>query len=748
MKKLILSFIILLITSNVFTQKLDNAAIHRIGDYCKLWAVINLFHPQMAYNTINADSLFTDNINELIKDPSAASFKNAVQKMIGRLDDPYTRIKDKNKSLTDTIDISKRPLLRWLADSIALLHFDAPFINQIISTRNNAPLLQLFDSINKAPGFIIDLRKNSFTSNGLQRYFENLFLMNLTGLLSNQNTGFPSKRTRIHYGYEDEAGSGSAIYFKGWMMQNGSKVYPGREARNKPVCVIVNRYGETFSDGIATMQKAGIAKVVADGSLGNFVSASTYEMLLADSIVVEIRLSEILYPDGSKEFLPDTIITHNADKNDDSFIQTAVYLLKSKRALKKTTDQPIQDYFVSSKVEGYDSLTYPSAPLRLLGMIRYWSAINYFSPNKDLIKKNWDSVLYEYVPVFLKAKDSIGYVFAAARLINQINDTHGYLNSPVFKRLFEKAPPVQFKYIKDKTIVYRVYDDSLKQKLSPGDEIIAVDDIRVKKLRDSLMQYTGASNNASLQREVNFLLLAGRVNTSVKINVLHNGKQVQLTLFRSAGTYQYETVPREGPIWKKLNNKIGYIDFGRLETADVDSMFTALKNTDAIIIDNRSYPKGTAGSIISYLTDKPVKAIAFTTIIADSPEPLVQNTHKDIAEYPVTPKALYKGRIIILVNETTQSQAEGSCMLLQAASKKITIIGSQTSGADGDVTYIKMPGGMSSRFSGAGVYYPDGRPTQGIGILPDIEIKPTIKGIKAGRDEVLERAILFAKTGK
>jgi C-terminal processing protease CtpA/Prc len=43
--------------------------------------------------------------------------------------------------------------------------------------------------------------------------------------------------------------------------------------------------------------------------------------------------------------------------------------------------------------------------------------------------------------------------------------------------------------------------------------------------------------------------------------------------------------------------------------------------------------------------------------------------------------------------------------------------------------------------TGIGVYYPDGRETQRIGIVPDIEIKPTIEGLKLKRDEVLEKAI-------
>jgi hypothetical protein len=51
--------------------------------------------------------------------------------------------------------------------------------------------------------------------------------------------------------------------------------------------------------------------------------------------------------------------------------------------------------------------------------------------------------------------------------------------------------------------------------------------------------------------------------------------------------------------------------------------------------------------------------------------------------------------------------------------------------------------------SGIGVFYPDKRPTQRIGIVPDRTVNPTIEGMRAGRDEVLEegvRQILGAQT--
>jgi len=57
------------------------------------------------------------------------------------------------------------------------------------------------------------------------------------------------------------------------------------------------------------------------------------------------------------------------------------------------------------------------------------------------------------------------------------------------------------------------------------------------------------------------------------------------------------------------------------------------------------------------------------------------------------------------------------------------------------VSTVPLPGGFSSYISGIGVFYPDNRPTQRVGIIPDIEVKPTIEGIRAGRDELVEEAI-------
>ncbi|MEM7106548.1 MAG: T9SS type A sorting domain-containing protein [Bacteroidota bacterium] len=93
--------------------------------------------------------------------------------------------------------------------------------------------------------------------------------------------------------------------------------------------------------------------------------------------------------------------------------------------------------------------------------------------------------------------------------------------------------------------------------------------------------------------------------------------------------------------------------------------------------------------------------------------------------------APYEGKLILLFDERIQSQAEYTCMGLEQY-PNVVKIGSTTSGADGNIT---------TAASFLGVFYPDYRPTQRIGILPDIEVRPTIEGIRNGVDEVMEYAV-------
>ena len=73
-----------------------------------------------------------------------------------------------------------------------------------------------------------------------------------------------------------------------------------------------------------------------------------------------------------------------------------------------------------------------------------------------------------------------------------------------------------------------------------------------------------------------------------------------------------------------------------------------------------------------------------------------------------------------------------------------TLVGYPTAGANGNVVYSSLQTGLNYRYTGMKVLKHDGSRLHGIGFLPDVEVRPTIQGIREGRDEVLEKAIELA----
>jgi C-terminal processing protease CtpA/Prc len=105
----------------------------------------------------------------------------------------------------------------------------------------------------------------------------------------------------------------------------------------------------------------------------------------------------------------------------------------------------------------------------------------------------------------------------------------------------------------------------------------------------------------------------------------------------------------------------------------------------------------------------------------------------------------YRGKTFMLVDERTISQAEHTALFLEAAAG-IQFVGSQTAGTDGDVTNVILPGGLTPWFTGHDVRHADGSQLQRIGLPIHHAVRSTIKGLRAGRDEVLERAIALARS--
>ena len=223
----------------------------------------------------------------------------------------------------------------------------------------------------------------------------------------------------------------------------------------------------------------------------------------------------------------------------------------------------------------------------------------------------------------------------------------------------------------------------------------------------------------------------------VSISVIREGQELRVVTRRISVPEDSFTHDLPGETFRLLSPDVAYLKLSSVKSSDAAQYVEAAVGTKGFIIDIRNYPS---------------EFVVFTlgALLVDQDRPFVRFTEADLSTpgafrwtspLALTPKAPhYTGKLVILIDEISQSMAEYTAMAFRSARNAI-VVGSTTAGADGDISRFPLPGGEWSAISGLGVFYPDKTPTQRVGIVPDIEVRPTIAGIRSGRDEVLETAL-------
>lgn len=427
--------------------------------------------------------------------------------------------------------------------------------------------------------------------------------------------------------------------------------------------------------------------------------------------------------------------------------------LKNRKLLQDIHSKEITNHYYNKRYLGiglwqpanekeYEDSVFPGVQLRLLGLARYWNYINYFYPYKYSNPENWNEVLVTAIPDFLNAKTKLEYDLAVVRLIGAIHDCHAYIFTKELVHYYgKKWPPFEFRIIDSKIIVTRLNNDSLCKlnDILVGDVISAINDQKTETVIHQTLSYVSISNPAVRNREMSWMLLRSN-DDSIKVIVERKGQSESKYLHVYRTNIISETFRKAEPglSYYFLNESTGYVNMGILKTNEVKKMMTMFRSAKRIIFDIRNYPQGTMYKIAEYLNTDKKLFVNFTDPDPFHPGNFVWKKPyycgKNNADY-------YKGKVVLLVNEETQSHAEFTAMALQTAPDVITI-GSQTAGADGNIVKLVFPGKIETYISGIGVYYPDSSETQRVGIKTDIIVHPTIEGIQLGKDEVLEKALL------
>lgn len=387
---------------------------------------------------------------------------------------------------------------------------------------------------------------------------------------------------------------------------------------------------------------------------------------------------------------------------------------------------------------------------RLAVMFYYWNVINYFFPYRSLMDQPWDKTLEQFIPMVRKASGDLAFQKTMVKLVARINDSHGFYYSDTMTNLFWKGfylPPVYFVRIGDKCVVRKVAEI---QGIESGDILIALDGIPIREIEDSLTQLTAASTPASLYRNIYYEMILGSRLSDVELTLTNSQSQAYtIKTSRIMTSDIWMNWVRETDIdgsFVITTCGYGYVDMAKLKVAEVAAMYESLKTAPAIIFDLRNYPNSTLWALVPYFFAGPIAtAIFWYPALYDSqgyyyiPGWYYILSNQDHFGNWSNPGA-YPGKVYILVNQETQSQAEYTCQTL-SYHPNARVIGSQTSGADGNISYLNLPGGITTYFTSLGTYYADGYQQQRNGVRIDTLVYPTIEGIRAGQDEVLRAAL-------
>lgn len=384
--------------------------------------------------------------------------------------------------------------------------------------------------------------------------------------------------------------------------------------------------------------------------------------------------------------------------------------------------------------------------LNLLLLFRLWNVIEYYAPNRSLTLHPWEEVLTSYIPRMGVETDPVRFSRLYFRLIRELNDGHAY--APVEMLFGQRMLPVWPLQAEERLFVGHSDDKALER----GDEMVAIDGEPISERLELLREYASRSNEASLREALRLYGLCSRRDTA---EVVRRRAGVCDTLRVATVSYGsisllYDPAQLEQPPFRLLADSVGYIYAGTFTREHLAEVVQTLPRTRALIIDLRTYPQNRSialtGLIGQSLRTEPVVAWQMVHPTLALPglffrqEQWLYEGFEEGAKRCTQP---YKGRVILLVNESTQSNPEFQAMAFQSCPQTLTI-GSPTSGADGDIVWIPLPGQITC-FSGIGVLYPDGTQTQTVGVRLDVEVLPTVEGLQAGRDEVLERALELAR---
>lgn len=711
------------LTSTSAAQERRLSEAERLDALGRVWVFADYFNPYLGSAGVDWDQALIDAIPAVRRARTQAELRAALNTMLAASGDPLAGVYDDDAGETPAPGEVVR-----VEGGAAIV--DCTAAGQALATNGDAGALIASIARDDAPrGTVIDCRDFRGSDGELVALFDALVQARVTAPVPGG-----ASQVRFHDGFPTQAGSSSGGYRAGMSAVNYDPLTPQQGAKlERALVFVIDEDMNFFAAQLGALQAAERVRVVSERA---FEGDAAY--LEVAGMTVRMTRGLYVYPDGGIGFRPDVIAEGDAGHRA-ALAQLDVVTTRERPAARLMRPRPAP--------RTYDGEDAPSPELRLLALYRLWGMVEYLYPYKALMDAPWDATLAEFAPVFLAANTREAYETAVLRLTARMDDSHGAVIG-LRATLYGSAPArpgLLVRFVEGRPVVVEVLDAALNGVVAPGDEIVRVDGRPVAEIIERLTPLIAHSTPQGIRPPLARRMLAGPEGSTASLQL--RGADGRLRTVRAPRLMQQPQRP-PAPSWRMLEGNVGYINLERLTGAEADQALDELMGARALIFDLRGYPQGTAWTLAPRLArrDGEIIGARFRRPQYFGPPDGSGFAYWMSFEQPLPQRdnPRYAGPVFVMIDERAISQSEHAAMFFEAAAD-VTFVGEPTNGANGDVTQILLPGGIGVWMTGHDVRHPDGRQLQRVGVQPDVPVAPTIAGVRAGRDEVLERTLELAR---
>lgn len=378
--------------------------------------------------------------------------------------------------------------------------------------------------------------------------------------------------------------------------------------------------------------------------------------------------------------------------------------------------------------------------VRITGIILLWNALTHFNPHWVYADITPEKFIENGLRWCYANKTDVDFLGTLESLMEPFNDSHtGFLVDYFDSSYKAYTIPVRFEKTGNQIVVDYCRDSILGAYFKSGDIVELINGEPVIQRFEKIQKRF--SGSPQFKQWISLTQLC--VDTATQIRIKLAGKE-PADFIKKMPESQFNTrqVKQKKTGW--LNENVYYLDLDNTTDSVYYSSLPEIYKAKVLICDQRVYPKGDyspnlIGKLLKQVADK--RWLFFPkNIYPNQRQVSFHSSYWHIQPDSINP---IKAKVYLLTSSRSISYAEsviGHFRHYQLA----TLIGQPTAGANGAITFLKLPGNYQVGWTQTLVKQQNGDQLFARGFAPDIYVERTLQGIREQRDEVLERALAEA----